>query len=203
MEEKYIKAITCIIDAMKGIDCVNLSMGARNSEDFTWIVNNINIFKEEAVRHCNKIILSILNKEKLKLFIVIHKQKDTAFTAVEKHAGIWYQFKGIPSEDKSKDFYLNEKTRYAYAELHAFNVGELSLWQCGDLVFANNAKEIERISEITKDKSIFDSLYDKGLILANLRDLWTDGNSLVFYSKNQLNLKKIVYIAQENGFTLI
>lgn len=202
MEEKYIKAITCITDAMKGINCVNLSMGARNKEDFSWIVNNINIFKEEAVRHYNEIILSILNKEKQKLFIVIQEQKDTEFTAVEKHAGIWHQFKGIPSEDKSKDFYLNEKTRYAYAELHEFNVGELSLLQCGDLVFVNNAKEIERISEKFKDNGTFDSLYDKGLVLANFRDLWTDGNSLVFYSKNSLNLKKIVSIAQENGFAL-
>jgi hypothetical protein len=204
MREKYVKAINYITDIMKGIECINLSMGASDRESFTWIANNLDVFKREAIENYNKVISAILQQRQIKLYYVVCEKKDSGFSAVEKYLGIWHKFKDVSLENKSKDFYAKENLRYAYAIWDCIKLEQLSMLCSGDLVFVKNDAEIVYCAkELTKEKTIFNCFYDKGFILANFRDFWTDGNALVFYSKDKQELNNIKLIAEKKGFILL
>ncbi|MDR2091591.1 MAG: hypothetical protein LBP62_08110 [Clostridiales bacterium] len=204
MIEKYVKAINCITDIMKGIECVNLSMGASDKEGFAWIATNLDAFKREAIENYNKVISVILRQRQIKLYYVVCEKKDSEFSAVEKHLGIWHKFKDISFVNRSKDFYAKENLRYAYAILDCIKPEQLSILRSGDLVFAKDDGEIVyRLKELAKEKTVFNCFYDSGFILANFRDLWTDGNALVFYSKDKQELNNIKLIAEKKGFSFL
>lgn len=200
MKKKYDKEANCLMDVVKNIECVNLSVGANNRESFAWILNNFELFQQESIESYNKIICSILHKEKTKLYFIVHDEKDTEFSAVEKHLGIWHRFKGIPINNKSKGFYANG-IRYAYAELGGFKLEQISILHCGEFVFLKEDIEIDGyMKKLTKEKSVFDAFYDNGYLIARFRNLWTDGNALAFYSKNKQDLTRVAYIAKKERF---
>jgi len=203
MKHNYEKEINCVVDPIKKIECVNLSVGANNKEDFSWIANNLELFKKESIENYNRIISSIMLQVQAKLYFIVIEKKETQFSAVEKHLGVWHRFKGVSIDNKSEDFYVNDTLRYSYTRLDNLKLEQISMLCCGELVFLRDDAEIAcSLERLLKNRSVFDSFYDKGFILANFRDLWTEGNSLSFYSKDKRYLSKIVHIAQEESFTI-
>ena len=200
-KKNYEKKINHIINVIKNIECVNLSMGAGNRADFSWIVDNLEVFKKESIESYNAVISSISRQEKGKLYFIVQEQKDAEFSAVEKHLGIWHKFKGLSNESKSKDFYVSKNIRYAYINMDCLEIEQLSMLHCRILVFLKEDSEIDDfLKELTKGKNIFDTFYDKGHLLAEFRDLYTEGNAIIFFSKIKQDINDIIIIAEKEGF---
>lgn len=202
----YDKEFNYHIDPVKKIESLTLSLGANNQEDFAWIVENLSLFKKESAETYEKIIISYLSQEKAALYFIIQENKDSAFTAVEKHLGIWKNYKDFPIENKSKDFFLKDNYRYAHALLNNLKVENMQLFgsTLGFFLLINkDVKFYENINYTDDYKDIFEYLYSIDYLIATFRDLWTEGNSLTFYSKNHQKLEKIVNIAKENDFKIL
>ena len=189
----------------KKIKCLTLSLGANNQEDFAWILNNSSVFEKESIETYEKIITSYLSREKADLYFIIQENKDSAFTTVEKHLGIWKNYKDLPIENKSKDFFLKDNYRYAYALLNNFKVENMQLFGSprGFFLLVNrDIKFYENINYTDDYKDIFEYLYSMGYLIATFRNLWAEGNSLTFYSTNHQELEKIVSIAKDDDFKM-
>lgn len=196
LKQHYEKEINRQIDIIRRIDCVNLSIGANNIEDFAWIENNIELFRQRSIEIYNKIISSIMQQIQMRLYFIIYEEKDFEFTAVERHLGIWHKFKNIPTYKNSKDIYLSNKLRYAYVELDSLSIEQFSILQYGNLVFLENELKISECLEgLIEGKSVFDRFYTKGYLMANFREFWAEGNALVFYSMNKHYLDEITDVA--------
>ena len=127
MKQHYQQEINRQIDIVRDIDCVNFSIGANNIEDFAWIENNIDGFREKSIEFYNKIISFAMQKLQLKLYFLIYEEKDFKFTATERHLGIRHSLKNIPTFEKAKDVYLCDNIRYNYVELKGLAAEQFSI----------------------------------------------------------------------------
>lgn len=201
MKQHYEKEINRQIDIIRGIDCVNLSIGANNEEDFAWIENNIEQFKEKSIEVYNRIVSVIMRKLQMKLYFLVYEEKDFEFTTVERHLGIRHRFKNVPIFEKTQDVYLSNKIRYTYIELKSLNTQQFSILQNGTLIFLEDGLKIaECLEGCMESKSIFSRLYSKGYLIANFRNFWSEGNSLVFYALNKHYLEELIYFAKKENF---
>ena len=199
--QHYEKEINRQIDIIRGIDCVNLSIGANNIEDFAWIENNIEQFKERSLEVYNRIVSFMMGKLQMKLYFLVYEEKDFEFTAVEKHLGIRHRFKNISLFKKTQDVYLSNKIRYTYIELRNLNTELFSILQYGTLIFLEDGLKIaECLEGCMESKNIFSRLYSKGYLIANFRNFWSEGNSLVFYALNKHCLDELIYFAKKDNF---
>lgn len=201
MKQHYEKEINRQTDIVRGIDCVNFSIGANNIEDFAWVENNIDLFREKSVEFYNKIVSFIMQKLQLKLYFLVYEEKDFKFTATEKYLGIRHRFKNIPMLEKTQDVYLCDKVRYTYIEISGLDIEQFSILPYGMLIFLENELKIADCLEgCMESKSIFDRFYTKGYLIANFRNFWSEGNSLVFYTLNKYLLDEITCFAKKEQF---
>ena len=200
----YDKEFNYHIDPVKKIESLTLSLGANNQEDFAWIVENLSFFKKESAEIYENIMVPYISQEKAALYFIIQENKNSTFTAVEKHLGIWKNYEDFPIENKSKDFFLKDNYRYAHALLNSFKMENMQLFGSALGFFLLTNRDVifyENVNYTDDYKDIFECLYSTGYLMATFRDLWTEGNSLTFYSKKHHELEKIANIAKENGFS--
>ena len=100
-------------------------------------------------------------------------------------------------------YYLSDNRRYSYVSIENLENKDLSVLCNGILVFLSNEIEISRCMEnMLKENDVFNCFYNKGYLIAAIRDLWSDGNALTFYSQDTELLNKIFDIAKEHGFIM-
>ncbi len=202
MGKNYEKEVTQIIDAVKNVACVNCSIGALNRLQFSWIINNLEQFKKESIINYYEIIASVVKFFQGKAYYIIYEEKDVKFTLTEKHLGVWKNFNKMQKQ-MPPTYYLSDNRRYSYVSIENLENKDLSVLCNGILVFLSNEIEISRCMEnMLKENDVFNCFYNKGYLIAAIRDLWSDGNALTFYSQDTELLNKIFDIAKEHGFIM-
>ena len=202
MEKNYEKEVVRIIDAVKNVDCVNCSIGALNRLQFSWIINNLEQFKKESIIYYCKIIASVVKFFQGEAYYIIYEEKDVKFTLTEKHLGVWKNFNKMKKQ-MPPTYYLSDNKRYSYVSIENLENKDLSVLCNGILVFLSNEIEINRCMEnMLKENDVFNCFYNEGYLIAAIRDLWSDGNALTFYSQDTELLNKIFDIAKEHGFIM-
>ena len=85
-------------------------------------------------------------------------------------------------------------------ELSGLNVGLVSVLQYGILLFLKDEVKIsESLEGCIQTGNIFDRFYAKGYLIAEFRDFWAEGNSLVFYASKEHILKEVTFLAKKEG----
>ena len=200
MKEYYEKELNRQIDIVRGIDSVCFSIGANNREDFAWIAHNIDLFKRKSIEVYNSIVSSIIEKMQVKVYFFGCEEKETGFTAIEKYWGIRHKFQNIPVFEKGRDIYLCDNIRYNYMELSCLDVRAVSILQYGTLLFLKDETKIsESLKGCMESKSIFGRFYAKGFLIAEFRDYWSEGNSLVFYTSEEHILNEITCLIKKEA----
>lgn len=199
----YAMEINHNTDVEKKIESVTLSIGADNKNDFSCITENITAFKERSMQIYEDIFLEYLEYRKMALYFMIQEKNDTAFSATEKHLGIWNKYKDFHAEDKSEDIYLNKNFRYAYAKLNRFKVENIRVLCSGFfLILDRELQPLQEIGMFREIKDLFWYFYDKGHMIFKLKDMWNEGNSIIVYSKNITEVDRFVDIAKRKDFSI-
>lgn len=199
----YVKEFNHTIDILKSIECVNLSIGASNKLDYSWICKNYDKFLMESIESYNNILKEYLNSFNKKLFIAILDQRDMPLSMFERKKGYWYGSDNIRGFVRTfEDICLDEYSRLAIAEIDGIEYSNISYIEKG-LLIANDTKfDLPRMSDITTD-GVFDALYSNGYTLIKFKNLYSEGNAIVCYSKHSDTLSQICSIAENHDFKCI
>ncbi|QVK19263.1 hypothetical protein KHQ81_06065 [Mycoplasmatota bacterium] len=196
----YQKEINQHIDLSKNIDCLSLSIGANNKEEFSWIVENISAFKKESMEAYNSVIEKYKSKEHKKMYIIVEQKKDINFSSVEKHLGLWNKYKQIPLDYKSEDFYISESHRYAFAKVRNIGFHHIPLLRNETITLARNDDMLLASLNNFNGGDLFRFFYKEKYVVLIVRDLGCEGNALTFFSQEKQELNKIYNLAKENAF---
>lgn len=197
----YQKEINEIIDVVTNLECLNLSIGANNQDEFFWINNNYDFFKKESIETYNQIINIYKNKAKKNLFFIIDQKKDYDYTLVEKHLGIGNKYKEETADFYFKTIYLANNYRFGYATIDDIKPQNFSYLSNKILFFSeNDASFLEKIKNVHNKTDIFKILYNIGYTIFVPHDFYSEGNSLTFYSKNKESLTTISTISKRFDF---
>ncbi len=141
-----------------------------------------------------------MNLFQCKVYYILYEEKETNFTLTEKYLGIWKNFNKTQKQ-MTQTYYLSDNKRYSYISAENLGNKDLSFLCNGIFVFLSSEIEINHCMEnLLKEKDVFNCFYNKGYLVAGIRDLWSDGNALAFYLQNTELLNQIYNIAKEHGF---
>lgn len=190
-------------DIDKKIKCLTLSNGADLYDEYKWIVNNINEFKKQSIVLYNNVIEHIIKKLNSKLFLIVNEQHEYGFSHKDKCFGIWHKYKELNLLSENADIYINNNWRLNYKEINKLSCLEIPAYSNEIFIISKLDNIKNYLAEISINTSLFDSLYNLDSVLIKMRDLYTEGNSLTFYSKRDDDLSLIIECAKEEGFTLL
>ena len=199
----YVKEFNHTVDILKSIACVNLSIGASNKLEYSWICQNYDKFLMESIENYNNILKEYLRFFNKKLFLAVLDHRDTPLSMFERKKGYWYGSDNIRGFARTfDDIYLDKYSRLAIAELDSIEYSNITYIEKG-LLIANDTKfDLPRMSDITTD-GVFDALYSNGYTLIKFKNLYSEGNAIVCYSKHSDTLSQICSIAENHDFRYI
>lgn len=190
-------------DFDRKVKCLTLSNGANVAREYKWIVDNFDEFRKRSIFLYNNVIKHIEKKLKTKLFLIVNEENEYEFSNVNKHFGIWHKYRDYNLSSEYDDIYVNNRRRLNYKKLNELKDSEMPVYT-NEMFIMSAFDDIKGFLErINPNTSVFDYFYSCGSVIVEMRDLYSEGNALDFYSKKEDDLNLIFECAKAEGFVLL
>lgn len=187
-------------DIDRNIDCLTLSIGANSIEQFNWIENNLMEFKNRSIMAYNAVLEKFKELKTSHLYLVVREEKANGFSLMEQHLGVFHQFGRLIKTTKEKDIYLDKTIRINFVEWDSLDTLKIPLIAETVLIMSKEKDIKVLIQELDSQKELFDFFYDKGSMIIEVNDFFSEGNSLTIFSKFKTDMEQFIACAKAEGF---